>query len=189
MDDKLKFAALLLAGYLLGRTKKMKLALTIAGAVAGNQLKDESSRAALLGGVGGVKDSLLSSPEIKRLTDEVSGKLMEAGRAAALAAAAKGIDSLNSTLESQTERLKSGRPTDILSQDEDEEPAEDETEEPAEEEAAPPPARRRASTRQKKDAGETEKPARARKAPSRSASTSKSAKPAARKPSGSRTKS
>ena len=178
MDDKIKLGALILAGYMLGRTKKMRLALTLAGAVAGNKLRDDSQRDELLGSLGGMRESLLSSPEVKRLTNEVTGKLVDAGKAAAMAAASRGIDSLNSTLQAQTDRLQ---PT--LSRDEDEEPedqteepaedeaeetAEDEAEEPAEEE--PKPARTR-STRQKKDSGDGTKAAASRSTSSKSSSS------------------
>jgi outer membrane biosynthesis protein TonB len=137
MDDKIKLGALILAGYMLGRTKKMRLALTLAGAVAGNKLRDDSQRDELLGSLGGMRESLLSSPEVKRLTNEVTGKLVDAGKAAAMAAASRGIDSLNSTLQAQTDRLQPtlSRDEDEEPEDQTEEPAEDQTEEPAEDEA------------------------------------------------------
>ncbi|GHH80378.1 hypothetical protein [Promicromonospora soli] len=198
MDDKIKLAVFVLVGYLLGRTKKMKLALTIAGAVAGNKLRDESSRDALLGGIGNVKDSVLSSPEIKRLTDEVTSKLVDAGKTAALAAVGKGISSINSTLESQTERLRSAAPVDVLPKDEaeepeepeeeetteeepEEEPAEDETTEPAEEETTKPakaerkPAPRSRKPQPKKEAAAEgdEKPTRSTRSSAQRASSSR----------------
>jgi outer membrane biosynthesis protein TonB len=216
MDDKIKLAAFVLVGYLLGRTRKMRLALTIAGAVAGNKLRDESSRDALLGGIGNVKDSVLSSPEIKRLTDEVTSKLVVAGKTAALTAVGKGISSINSTLESQTERLRSAAPVDVLPKDEseepeepadeetteeetteeepadeettEEEPAEDETEEPAEEESKPAPRSRKAQPKKEAaSAGGDEKPTKStRSSASRGSAATRSSKPRTRKPSDSR---
>lgn len=203
MDDKIKLAAFVLGGYLLGRTKKMRLALMIAGAVAGNKLRDQSSRDALLGGIGNVKDSVLSSPEIKRLTDEVTSKLVVAGKTAALTAVGKGISSINSTLESQTERLRSAAPVDVLPSDEaeePEEPAEEETteeettepEEPAEEESKPAPRSRKAQPKKEAASGGDEKPTRSsrssaqRASSSRATAATRSSKPRARKPSNSR---
>jgi outer membrane biosynthesis protein TonB len=210
MDDKIKLAAFVLGGYLLGRTKKMRLALMIAGAVAGNKLRDQSSRDALLGGIGNVKDSVLSSPEIKRLTDEVTSKLVVAGKTAALTAVGKGISSINSTLESQTERLRSAAPVDVLPKDEpeepeepaeeeateqepaeaettEEEPAEEETTEPAEAESKPAARSRKAQPKKEAAAGGDEKPARStRSSASRGSAATRSSKPRARKPSDSR---
>lgn len=56
MDDKLKIAGVLLGGYLLGRTKKLKTAVLLGAAVAGNRLRDESARGALMDSLGGLKD-------------------------------------------------------------------------------------------------------------------------------------
>lgn len=154
MDDKLKFAAVLLGGYLLGRTKRMKLALTAAGALAVRELR--SNPELLKAG-----SSVLSSPPVKRLTDELSGRLVEAGKAAVVSAATKRVDGLVADLEKRTGSLRV--PQDDQEKDEQEndeqadapeeaeegsraedEPAEDE---PAEDEpAATPPRRRRAAS-------------------------------------------
>lgn len=95
MDDKLKIAAVLLAGYLLGRTKRMKLALAAAGALAVRELR--SNPDVLKAGT-----SVLASPAVKKLTDELSGRLVEAGKTAVVAAAAKRVDGLVSNLEKRT---------------------------------------------------------------------------------------
>lgn len=95
MDDKLKIAAVLLAGYLLGRTKRMKLALAAAGALAVRELR--SNPDLLKAGT-----SVLASPAVKKLTDELSGRLVEAGKTAVVAAAAKRVDGLVSNLEKRT---------------------------------------------------------------------------------------
>ncbi len=170
MDDKVKLAGLLLGGYLLGRTKKMRLALMIAAGIAGKRLKDESQGAGLLGGLGGLRDSVLSSPEIKRLQGEVTGKLVGAGKAAALAAANRRIDSLSSTIQDQTERLRAMQPPSAPEPGEEpeEEPAEDVTEEPAEEEPE-------AEAEEEPEAEAEEEPEEERKPPARSRSTRKKA--------------
>jgi hypothetical protein len=75
-------------GYFLGRTKKMKLALMLGGMAAGRQA----------GGPGELLKTgtklLSSSPELSRLTDEIRGRLLEAGKGAALAVAARQVESL-----------------------------------------------------------------------------------------------
>ncbi len=112
MDDKLKIAAVLLAGYLLGRTKRMKLALTAAAALAVRELRTNPDL--LKAG-----NSVLASPTVKKLTDELSGRLVEAGKTAVVAAAAKRVDGLVSNLEKHT-----GAPLAPRDAEEDDEPEE-----------------------------------------------------------------
>jgi hypothetical protein len=75
-------------GYFLGRTKKMKLALMLAGMAAGRraggpgELLSQGSK--LLG----------RSPELSRLTDEVRGRLVEAGKQAAVAVATRQVEAM-----------------------------------------------------------------------------------------------
>lgn len=86
-------------GYLLGRTKKMKLALMFAGMAAG---RSAGGPGELL--KGGTK-LLSSSPELARLTDEVRGRLMEAGKTAALAVATRQVESLTDRVGRRVESL------------------------------------------------------------------------------------
>jgi hypothetical protein len=80
-------------GYVLGRTKKMRLAMTLvsAGAIGRNggagELVKQGTK--LLG----------SAPEMKELTENVRGRLMEAGKVAAMAAASNQINSLTDRLQ------------------------------------------------------------------------------------------
>ena len=86
-------------GYLLGRTKKMKLALMFAGMAAGRQAGGPGE---LL--KGGAK--LLSGrPELARLTDEVRGRLLEAGKAAAVAVATRQVENLADRVGKRVEAL------------------------------------------------------------------------------------
>jgi hypothetical protein len=86
-------------GYLLGRTKKMKLALMFAGMAAGQRA----------GGPGELLKSgsklLSASPELARLTDEVRGRLMEAGKTAALAVATRQVESITDRVGRRVESL------------------------------------------------------------------------------------
>ena len=65
-------------GYFLGRTKKMKLALMLGGMAAGRQA----------GGPGQIlaqgSKLLSASPELSALTEQVRGRLIEAGKGAML---------------------------------------------------------------------------------------------------------
>src|SRR3954447_15660248 len=64
-------------GYFLGRTKKMKLALALAGMAAGKRAGGPGQLLAQ-----GTK-LLGQSPELSRLTDELRGRLLDAGKGAA----------------------------------------------------------------------------------------------------------
>jgi hypothetical protein len=88
-------------GYVLGRTRKMRWAIGLAsagtiGRVAKNpgELVQQGSK--LLG----------SSPQVKELTQDVRGRLMEAGKVAAMAAASNQINSLTDRLQERTGSLQ-----------------------------------------------------------------------------------
>ena len=112
------------AGYLLGRTHKMKWALGLA-ALAGR------------GRLPGIKGGLLqqgaefitSSPEFAKLTGEMRGRLVDAGKAAAVAAVSSKIDSLSDGLHERSETMratKAGGAGGAEAGDEEEAEAEDE---------------------------------------------------------------
>src|SRR3954453_22916431 len=78
-------------GYLLGRTKKLKLAITLGSMVAGKKMSGPSG---LLGqGV----DLLRQSPEFDRLREQ----LMGAGRSAAMTAATSSLARVSDRIESR----------------------------------------------------------------------------------------
>jgi hypothetical protein len=96
------------AGYVLGRRRKMRTAVMLAGATAA-------------GGVGGLGGSLLkrgvkalgsselldkASPQLGEITDRVRGELLDAGKAAALAAVTGRIDSLTDSLHDRADTLR-----------------------------------------------------------------------------------
>lgn len=101
MNNKMKITGLILAGYMLGRTKKLGLALTIASSVAGSTaVKNRDSL------IGGLKEFADSSPELKNLQEKVTGRLADSGKGAAKAVAAKGVDQLSARLQDQTDKMK-----------------------------------------------------------------------------------
>jgi hypothetical protein len=132
-------------GYFLGRTKKMKLALMLGGMAAGRQAGGPAELLAQ-----GTK-LLGKSPELTRLADEVRGRLLDAGKGAAMAVAARQVEGLTERVSKRVESIgdagKKGRDLggkvvdagqDDDYEDEDEAPAaaDDEADEPAED-AAP----------------------------------------------------
>lgn len=97
MNNSTKTVAALAGGYLLGRSKKMRLAVTMAGLLAGRKL-DLSSGELLERGAALVQNS----PELSRLSDQVRGKLLEAAKAAAVAAASNRLNSVSDTLRDRS---------------------------------------------------------------------------------------
>ena len=70
------------SGYLLGRTKKLKLAFTVGSMLAGQRIAT-NPQALLKQGA----KLLEKNPELQKLQDQITGKLLEAAKAAALATA------------------------------------------------------------------------------------------------------
>ncbi|WNG93885.1 hypothetical protein [Mycobacterium sp. ITM-2016-00318] len=97
MSNGGKVALAVGAGYMLGRTKKMRLALMLAA--AGITGKFPTSPTALVGQ--GLK-SLGANADVTQLTEQLRGELLNAGRAAALSAATSQIESLNDRLQGVT---------------------------------------------------------------------------------------
>ncbi|MFE9954823.1 hypothetical protein [Micromonospora sp. NPDC005299] len=115
-------------GYLLGRRKKMRTALTLAAAVAAGRASQRP------GGLKQLGTDLLNVPQLGGL-GKLGVPLATAGKAAATAAAGSGIDALSGKLRGSADALRrksgggqsdAGRP--------DEEPADDERSAPDDEE-------------------------------------------------------
>ncbi|WP_225853808.1 hypothetical protein [Micromonospora sp. AMSO31t] len=103
-------------GYLLGRRKKMRTALTLAAAVAAGRASQRPGGLKQLGA-----DLMNASPQLGGL-GKLGAPLATAGRAAATAAAGSGIDAISGKLRGGADALRrktaGGRP--------DEEPADGE---------------------------------------------------------------
>jgi hypothetical protein len=83
------------AGYLLGRTRKMRLALMLAAAGANGKLGVTPGQLAQRG----IKQ-LGSSPELAQIAETVRNDLLSATRSAAVTAASRRVDSWNRRLQS-----------------------------------------------------------------------------------------
>lgn len=139
-------------GYLLGRTRKMRLALMVAAAGATGTLGG-SPRELLQRGL----KQLSSSPELGKITESVRGELLDAAKAAAVTAASSRIESLSDRIGSGGVSGRSAEESDEEQKEpeqeeyEDELPpeqaeegyAEEEPEEPEEQEEPERPAARR----------------------------------------------
>lgn len=89
-----KVAAAVGAGYMLGRTRKMRIALMLAA--AGITGKFPAMPASLI--ANGLK-SLGASDQLHDLTDQLRGEVLNAAKAATLAAATHRVDALNDRLQ------------------------------------------------------------------------------------------
>jgi hypothetical protein len=86
-------------GYFLGRTKKVKFALALAGMAAGRRAGGPGQLLAQ-----GTK-LLGQSPEVALLTDEIRGRLLDAGKGAAVAIATRQVEALTERVVSRAGNL------------------------------------------------------------------------------------
>lgn len=124
MNTGTKIALAASGGYLLGRTKKAKLALAFGLFLAGRKLP-KSPLELVQQGAG----ALSKNPQVAELTEQVKGSLFDAGKAAAGRSAERWLSSVG-------DRLREGIPTPDVSgkqADQDEEADEDEGQEPDQE--------------------------------------------------------
>ena len=162
MTGKGQMALAVGAGYMLGRTHKMKLALMLAGAGASSRFPSGS-----LGVLGQAGKLLADSPEVAKLGETVRKELMNAAKTAAVTAASHRIDSLNSRLQSGGDEAAGGkrskrRSREELEDDYDDEYTEDETAEGDEAEEEAPRARKRPAPRRRTSSSGSSRPARSR---------------------------
>jgi hypothetical protein len=143
MQNGKAVAAAVVAGYLLGRTKKMKLALMLGAAAMGSRLdlKSLATKGTAL---------LEASPGAQRVASEVRNRVGASGKAVVGAMASKGMDALSDTLQRSTDRMRPGGPSSDAEAEEEpeeaEEPAAEEQEQEEEQEEEKPRRRRRSST-------------------------------------------
>ncbi|MBF4998869.1 hypothetical protein IRT45_17110 [Nocardia sp. BSTN01] len=159
-------------GYLLGRTRKMRFALGVAGAMMAKRSSDIPGELLERG-----TSLLKSSADLTQLTDTVRDELLGAARSAAVTAASNQLDSLNTRLQHGSslltgDSLLSGkdrdRASDAESDDEDEQenvrdaaPSDDDREdvdsgaEEEERKPAAPRARKPAASRARKTTART----------------------------------
>ncbi|MBL3666298.1 DNA primase [Streptomyces sp. M2CJ-2] len=160
------------AGYLLGRTKKLKMAVAVGGLVAGKKLNLGPRMITDL-----VSTQLQKNPQFKELGDQLRGDLRGAGKAASGALVERQLDSLADKLHDRTTEMReqltgSGRPDREAGDGEETEDATDK--EPDDEEPEPAPERpaKKASSK-RAPSKEAAKKASAKKAPARKAAPAK----------------
>ncbi|MGI5466948.1 DNA primase [Streptomyces sp. CA-132043] len=97
MNNRAALALAVAGGYALGRTKKMKLALSVGGMVLGRRLQLDPQRLLSL-----VDERLKADPQLSELRDQLRNDLSGVGRAAAGAFVNRRIDGLASSLHERT---------------------------------------------------------------------------------------
>jgi hypothetical protein len=117
---KAALAAAVAGGYLLGRTKKAKLALAVGTYLAGRRFSMSPAQLATQG-----LARLRETPQFQDLTDQMRHEVLDAGRSAVTAAARRKLLDLSDSLRDRGERL-SGAATGRDEEDDDEDEAYDE---------------------------------------------------------------
>ncbi|MFF7308062.1 DNA primase [Streptomyces sp. NPDC008137] len=168
------------AGYLLGRTKKLKMAIAIGGLVAGKKLNLSPRMVAEL-----LQQQLRNNPQFKEIGDQLREDLRGVGKAASGAMVERQIDALADRLHGRTAQVRDqltgvvpgGRDDDAedADYDEDEEPEAEEPEDSGpEQDEEPEPAAKKAPAK-KAPPKKTAKKAPAKKAPAKKAPAKKTA--------------
>ncbi|MBX9365366.1 DNA primase [Streptomyces sp. WAC04114] len=179
------------AGYLLGRTKKLKMAVAVGGLVAGKKLNLSPRMVAEL-----LQQQLRNNPQFKEIGDQLREDLRGVGKAASGAMVERQLDALSDRLHGRTAQMRDqltgavpgGREDDEADaeyedEDEDEEPEEDEPEDSASHEDEEPedeepedeesgPAAKKAPAK-RPSAKKAAKKAPAKKAPAKKAAAKK----------------
>src|SRR5215217_6712203 len=124
MSTTSRVAGAVAAGYLLGRFKKLRLAILVGSAMSSPKFRSAA--------VGMIEDRLPGGLVVGTLTKEVGGKLINVGKTAATSIVAARIDSLSQSLADRSQNLRKGAPGEA-DKSEGEEP-EDEYEEQEDEE-------------------------------------------------------
>ncbi|MFD5002688.1 hypothetical protein ACFWMV_07230 [Streptomyces mutabilis] len=99
-DSKAAMAAAVAGGYLMGRTKKAKLALAVGSYLVGRRI-GLSPGQVLSQGLSGLQ----RNPQLQELTDQMRGELLTAGRTAVTAAANRTLTGLADNLRDRTDAL------------------------------------------------------------------------------------
>jgi hypothetical protein len=169
------------AGYLLGRTKKLKMAMAVGGMVAGKKMNLSPRMVADV-----VQQQLRNNPQFKEIGDQLRQDLRGVGKAASGAMVERQIDAIADRLHGRTAQVRDqlsgvvpGKPEADAEDAEDEEPeAEAEDSGPEEDDEEPEPAPKEAAKKapaKKAPAKNTARKAPAKKAPAKKTAGKKAA--------------
>src|SRR6476659_1237945 len=144
MSNEARVALAVAGGYLLGRNKKMKLAISLGSMLVGQRVST-NPRALLKQG----RELVQANPNLAEIEDQIRGKFLEAARAAALATLSSRMELVSDSLRDRTDSLRGLAGALEAAGDEAESDVEgsyeDEEEDEPEAEERPRPRRRRPS--------------------------------------------
>ena len=128
MSDNSKIALGVAGGYLLGRTKKMKLALSLGGLLIGQKIPTNPRELLKQG-----QKLVQGNENLSEIDEMFRGKLLEAARAAALATLSSRMNSVSDSIRERTDGLRElanelEEAADDVEEDESDEEQEDEQE-------------------------------------------------------------
>jgi hypothetical protein len=101
MSKTSRVATAVAAGYVLGRFKKLRMAVMVGSAMANDNVRNAALNYVKKGSGGLVPTSAGGT-----LTQQIGSKLLDAGKAAAVSAAASRVDSFSDRLASRSESLR-----------------------------------------------------------------------------------
>jgi|RhiMethySRZTD1v2_1073278.scaffolds.fasta_scaffold00158_74 hypothetical protein len=126
MSTTSRVAGAVAAGYVLGRFKKLRMAVLVASAMSSPRFRNAAAEM--------IQSRIPGGAIVGGLTKEVGGKLVGVGKTAATSLVASRIDALSQNLAERSETLRKGAPDGKAPKSEDEESSEDrEAEEPEDE--------------------------------------------------------
>jgi hypothetical protein len=102
MSATSRVAGAVAAGYVLGRFKKLRLAVLVASAMASPKFRSAAA--------GLIQDRIPGGAMVGGLTKEAGGRLLDAGKAAATTVVASRIDTLSQSLADRSENLRKATP-------------------------------------------------------------------------------
>ena len=130
-----RIATAVAIGYALGRSRRMKLAIMVGGALAGQRVGNPKELLAK------ASTAVSSSPELSELGSTLRARLTDAARTAAVAAASNKIDSIGDSLSERAAKIRSPEsdsPPEDGTDDEEPERSQDQPEDDREEGRNPP---------------------------------------------------
>jgi cobalamin biosynthesis protein CobT len=102
MSTSSRVAGAVAAGYVLGRFKKLRLAVIVASAMSSPKVRSAA--------VGMIQERIPGGAMVGTLTKGVGGKLVDAGKTAATSIVASRIDTLSQSLADRSQNLRQGTP-------------------------------------------------------------------------------
>src|SRR5215218_4380624 len=109
MSTTSRVAGAVAAGYLLGRFKKLRLAILVGSAMSSPKFRSAAAGMIQDRLPGGAVVGTLTKEVGGKLTKEVGGKLVDVGKTAATSIVASRIDSLSQSLADRSQNLRGGR--------------------------------------------------------------------------------